>query len=198
MTTTLAAPTNVTMAVEPGLRSLLVRLRAGDSAAVAWLYQLHHDEIRSFARRLLGDAAAAEDLVHEVFVAVPGAIARFREEGSLRSFLLSIAVNLARRHVRAAARRRAALARAFAVEEDRAHEPGPDACLERRELADALHCALDALPVEQRVAFVLCVVEERPSAEAAHIADVPETTIRTRLYHARRRLRDLLKKRGIV
>ena len=57
--------------------------------------------MRAFARRLVGDPEAAEDLVHEVFVSLPRAIRRYREQSSLRTFLISIAVNHARHFVRA-------------------------------------------------------------------------------------------------
>jgi RNA polymerase sigma factor (sigma-70 family) len=69
-------------------------------------------------------------------------------------------------------------------------DPEQDAC--RRQLGMRLRAALDRLPMPQRVAFVLCVVEELSSAQAAAIAAVPEATVRTRLFHARRRLRGLL------
>jgi RNA polymerase sigma-70 factor (ECF subfamily) len=46
--------------------------------------------------------------------------------------------------------------------------------------------------MEQRVAIVLCVVEERTSVEAAEIVGVPEATMRTRVFHARRKLRELM------
>jgi RNA polymerase sigma-70 factor (ECF subfamily) len=55
-----------------------------------------------------------------------------------------------------------------------------------------LASALDQLPLAQRVAFVLCEVEDLTSAKAAVVAAAPEATIRTRLHHARRRLRELL------
>src|SRR4029077_6353069 len=51
-----------------------------DATLVAKLYDAHHDAARSFARRLLGDAAAAEDLVQEVFLRVPAACRRHRGE----------------------------------------------------------------------------------------------------------------------
>ena len=59
---------------------------------------------------------------------------------------------------------------------------------ERRELAQALMRALDTLPLDQRVAFVLCEVEERSSAEAAAIAGTSDGTLRARLLLARRKL----------
>src|SRR5690349_21308781 len=92
--------------------SLAQRLRAGDVAAVGEAYELHSEAVRAFAQRLVGDRDAAEDLVHETFVTLPRAIRGFREASSLRTFLISIAVNHSRHYVRAAVRRRAAFERA--------------------------------------------------------------------------------------
>jgi RNA polymerase sigma-70 factor (ECF subfamily) len=51
---------------------------------------------------------------------------------------------------------------------------------------------LDALPLEQRVVVVLAEIEERTSTEIAAIVGAPEGTVRTRLFHAKRKLRELL------
>lgn len=75
--------------------------------------------------------------------------------------------------------------------------PDPERGASDRQLADALQRALDALPLDQRVAFVLCEVEERTSVEAAEITGAPEATMRTRLFHAKRKLRELLTAEGI-
>ena len=69
-------------------------------------YDLHGAAVLAFARRLVGDADAAQDLVQETFMTLPKSARRFEERGSLRSFLISIAINHARHHVRAASRRR--------------------------------------------------------------------------------------------
>jgi RNA polymerase sigma-70 factor (ECF subfamily) len=173
------------------------RVFAGEEdAGVAALYDAHHEALRTFTRRLLGDADAAEDLVHDVFVAVPDALRRYRGDATLRTLLLSIAVNLSRKYVRAAARRRAALERAVMDGREASRTPEEDA--QRAELAAALHSGLDALPLEQRVAFVLLEVEERSCADASQIVGVPEGTMRTRLFHAKRRLREILRKRGVA
>jgi RNA polymerase sigma-70 factor, ECF subfamily len=186
----LTMPELVPQQAEEQAEGLIARLRAGDAAALARAYDLHHAHVRAFARRLVGDADVAEDLVHEAFVALPKAMRRFAGESSLRTFLVAIAVNQARHFVRAAARRRAAVERM--AREPAAAGASPEHLVQRRELCDALHAALDRLPVDQRVAFVLCEVEERTSVEAAGLAGVPEGTMRTRLFHARRRLRELL------
>lgn len=176
---------------------LLAELARGGAAAVGEVYDAHHEAIRAFALRLVGDPSAAEDLVHEVFLSLPRAIRRYERRSTLRTFLISIAVNHARHYVRSAARRRAALDRMASLPEAAAHSADPERSLERYQLAQLLSAALDKLTLEQRVAFVLCEVEERSSREAAAIVRVPEATIRTRLFHAKRKLRAYLEKRGV-
>jgi RNA polymerase sigma-70 factor (ECF subfamily) len=176
---------------------LVERLRAGDAAALGEAYDAHHLHVRAFARRLTGDESAAEDLVQEAFLELPRAARRFRGDASLRTFLVSIAVNCARHHVRAAARRRAAMARLGRETEQRPPPAAPDDDVARAQLAATLVRALDELPLKQRVVVVLLLVEERTSAEAAAILGVPEATIRTRLFHARRKLEALLRAEGL-
>ena len=174
--------------------ALVVRLQAGDAGAIRRVYEDHHVPVRAFAQRLVGDVEAAEDLVQDVFVALPKAIARFRGDCALRTFLVSIAVNHARNHVRAAARRRGALARL-------GREPSPSSPdlhrdLERRELASRLMLALDELPLDQRVAIVLSEIEEQTSGTIATIVGAPEGTVRTRIFHAKKKLREILQRGG--
>ena len=170
---------------------LVERLANGDRAACEQVYLAHHSAIRGFARRLVGDEAAAEDIVHDTFLALPKTIRRFRGEGSLRSFLIGVAINRSRRHVRSAMRRRRATERlAAAYVEPHAHDATDQ--LIGKQLAQALWAALDQLPIAQRVVFVLCEAEQRTSVEVAAIVDAPEGTVRSRLFHAKRRLRELL------
>ena len=173
----------------------IARLTLGDRAAVAEAYDAHHSAVRAFAKRLVGETAAAEDLVHEVFVVLPRAIRGYRGDASLRTFLISVAVNHARHHVRAAARRRYAMER-YEREPSRPVND-PEQMTGRRELAQVLERCLDALPLDQRVAFVLCEVEERSSTEVAAIVGAPEGTVRTRLFHAKKKLRALLEQEGV-
>ena len=184
----LAMVTEQTLGSEDTLHDeLVVRLQRAEPSAVAEVYDAHHAAVRAFAKRLLGDAATAEDLVHEVFVSLPQAVRKFRGDSAIRTFLISIAVNHARHHVRAAQRRRRALS-AYA-EMGGGESSDPERETRRKELAELLTCALDTLPIEQRVAFVLCEVEERSSREASEIVGAPEATLRTRLFHAKKKLR---------
>jgi RNA polymerase sigma-70 factor (ECF subfamily) len=171
---------------------LVTLLRAGDRDAVEQTYIAHHAAIRSFARRLVGDDAAAEDVVHETFVALPRAIRSYRGDGSLRSFLIGVAVNHSRRYVRSAMRRRRATERMMERDELLPKALDGVELLARKRLADRLWRALDQLPHDQRVVFTLCEAEQRTSVEVATIVGAPEGTVRTRLFHAKRKLRELL------
>jgi RNA polymerase sigma-70 factor (ECF subfamily) len=165
-------------------------LRAGRIDALAAAFDRWHGRVRVLARRLLSDAASAEDVVQEVFASLLRAMRGFRGDADVETFILAIAVKRARHHLRAAVRRRRAMERLTV--ERRFARPDPEQDAYRRELGLRLERALDRLPIAQREAFVLCEVEELSSPRASEIAAVPEATIRTRLFHARRRLRELL------
>jgi RNA polymerase sigma-70 factor (ECF subfamily) len=178
---------------------LCERLGRGDVSAVAEAYDRYHQTVRSFARRLVGDDEATEDLVQEVFVTLPSAIRRFRGDATIRTFILSIAVNHSRHYVRAAARRRRVLQ--DAIDErvfDELPANDPESLSRRKQLAEVLQRALDKLPLDQRVAFVLSEIEERPASEVARIVSAPEATVRTRIFHARKKLRRLLERQEVT
>jgi RNA polymerase sigma-70 factor, ECF subfamily len=178
-----------------GVQPLVARLRAGAASALAEAYDLHHAYVRAFARKLVGDDALAEDVVQETFVALPRAIRGYTEEAALRTFLVGVAVNHARHAVRAAARRRAATERW--AREPVAASATPEAAVQHIQLAKALSRALDELSIVQRVAFVLCELHELSAAESARLLNVPEATVRTRVFHAKRNLRAWFERRGM-
>lgn len=169
----------------------LEALRRGDSAALTRLYREHHEPVRALVRRLVSQSSDVEDVLHEVFVAAPAAFKNYRGEGSVRSYLFSVAVFHVRRHLRATTRRRSWLERLHLV---RVVEPPamPDTHSERRQLADRLRAALDTLSFDHRAAVVLCEIEELSSVEAAEVLGVPEATVRTRLHYAKKKLRAYL------
>ncbi len=172
------------------LDGFVERLRRGEVDAVAAAYDEYHVALCSFAKRLLGDDHAAEDLVQDVFVVLPDLAHRLTPGASLRSFLLGIAANRARHHARARARRRKFAERL--EREPRDPVLDPEALSERRHLAEELARALETLPLDQRTTFVLKEIEGYAAKEVADILAIPEATVRTRLFHARQRLRVFL------
>lgn len=175
---------------------LVARVAAADPDAIARVYRQHAGKVRAFARRMIHDDTTAEDVVHDAFVALPKALARFRGECKLETFLISIAVNLCRRRIRSNVRGRRAVER---LTQGQVEEPvrTPEAEARRRRLAAALRRGIDTLSVDHREVFILCAVEERTSTEVADILDIPQGTVRTRLFHARKKLRDFLESEGV-
>jgi RNA polymerase sigma-70 factor (ECF subfamily) len=139
---------------------------------------------------LLGDDGAAEDVVQEVFLAVPKALRGYRGDANVLSFLLGVTVKKARGHLRVALRRRCLLER-YAIETP-AGPRDPEQDLVRKELALALTRAMDSLSAAHREVFVLCEVEGMAKVDAAAVLEIPESTVRTRLFYARSQLRCLL------
>jgi RNA polymerase sigma-70 factor (ECF subfamily) len=170
----------------------LAALEAGDDAALTRLYREHHVAVRALVRRLMSRSGEVEDVVHDVFVAAPAAFKNYRGEGSVRSFVFSIAVHQVRHHLRASGRRRAFFDRFRVTSAPPPAPVTPEAASAQRELIDRLGRALASLSFEHRSAVVLCEVEEMTSVEAAQVLDVPEATVRTRLFHAKKKLRALL------
>lgn len=164
----------------------------GDETALTRLYREHHEAVRALVRRMLSGSGDVEDVVHDVFLAAPSAFRRYRGEGSVRSFVFSIAVHHVRHHVRAAGRRRSWLDR-FRLSPVHTRQPStPEDHRAQRELADRLRRAMEWLSFDHRIAVVLCEVEEMTSVEAASVLGIPEATVRTRLFHAKKKLRALL------
>lgn len=163
----------------------------GDSDALTRLYREHHEPVRALVRRLLSLSSDVEDIVHEVFVAAPAAFRNYRGEGTVRSFLFTMSVHYVRRHVRGSTRRRGWLERLHLVP-TREPPTQPDVHSERRQLAERIRAALDTLSFDHRAAVVLCEVEELSSVEAASVLGVPESTVRTRLHYAKKKLRACL------
>jgi RNA polymerase sigma factor (sigma-70 family) len=171
--------------------ALVAACAAGDTAALAALFDRHHSMLFRFVSRIASAGASdVEDLVQSTFLELWRSSCRFRQSGSARSWVLGIAANLVRHYVRGEVRRRSAMA-------DLAGQPPgsggrPDELAARHQMIDRLAAALDRLPHDLRVAFVLCDVEEVPGVEAARALGVRQGTMWRRLHDARKRLREMM------
>jgi RNA polymerase sigma-70 factor (ECF subfamily) len=174
---------------------------AGSREAFDELVRRHRNHIYTLIRTIAGDAADADDLTQECFVRAYVAIVRFRQEGTFRTWITRIAVNVVRTHL--ARRRRGGRydvsldvpgdidSREPAYEIDAASMVSSDveATLSRRQ---AIVRALAMLPEECRVAVTLRDVQGFEYHEIAEVLNVPIGTIESRVFRARRRLRPLL------
>lgn len=178
-------------AEEPTDDAILAACAKGDAAALGVLFDRHQAVVYRFLGRLSGtDARDLDDLVQATFLEVHRSAANFRGGAAVKSWILGIALNITRHHVRSEVRRKAMLS--SYAESPRVDPTRPDESAERRQLMLRLYQALDTLPKEQREIFVLCDLEEVRGVEAAKLLQVPEGTIWRRLHEARKALRAAL------
>ena len=184
----LAAPLELSPAPDGELLARFLRRR--DEAAFAELVRRHAPMVLGTCRRVLGNAADADDAFQAAFVVLARRAAGLTARGSVGDFLYGVAVRTALKAKTMAARRRTHEANATPT------VPGPDR--DRFELLAALDEELARLPGKYRGPVVLCELEGRPRRQVAAALGVAEGTISSRLATAHRMLGERLRARGLV
>lgn len=181
-------------------RADMERLAAGHDAALNDLMERHAPGVFHFLFRMLGSEDDANDLAQETFVRVFRARESFKTSERFSTWLFTIAANLARNQFRWRARHsNVSLDAATGESAQSLGEIIPDAKENpheqsaTNERAAAIRAAVNRLPDDLREAIVLCEWEELSQAEAAKIADATPKAIESRLYRARKILREELK-----
>lgn len=174
--------------------ALIAACAVGEPAALGALFDRYHEVVARVLSRIVGSSSSEiDDLVQQTYLEAWRASPRFRGSSQVRTWLLGVAANVARHHVRSEVLRRAALAGLAARPAPTG--PRPDDQVARAELVERLLPALDALSHDLRVAFVLCDLEGVPGIDAARALGVRKGTMWRRLHDARKRLRDALEGR---
>lgn len=166
---------------------LLARWRAGDRAAGQALFERHFESLYRFFRNKC--ERECDELVQATLLACLDAQTQFRGDARFRTFLFSIARHKLYHHFRAR-QRDPALDLSITSVADLVTTPGT--ALARDQAHRALLAALRQLPVEQQTLLELHYWEELDTVELAAIFEAPAATIRTWLFRARARLRELL------
>jgi RNA polymerase sigma factor (sigma-70 family) len=165
---------------------LLAAVRDGSDRAFNTLIDRHQQAVRTFLRGLVANHSDADDMAQETFLAAWTQAKAFRGQGSVRSWLFSIAWRKAkdsqRRWFRAA--RRDTTYHEFSGGDEAAETPTEDRILLRQ--------ALLALPMDQRAAVVLCLGSGYTHAEAADMLAIPLGTIKSYVLRGREKLRGIL------
>ncbi len=150
--------------------------------------------LRRYARALLRDATAADDLVQDCLERAVGRWHQRRGDGDARSWLYTILHNLAVSQMRRKLRR----APHVTLDDEAAPEPGSPATQEDAIHHQALLDALGALPDDQKAALLLVSVEDMSYAEAARVLGVPIGTVMSRIARAREKLRRAIEAGGTI
>ncbi len=173
---------------------LIERIADGDRLAMQVLFARHHVRVYRFALRILGRETMAEDIIGDVFLDVWRQAGQFEARSSVSTWLLGIARNKAY----SAMRRRSEDAldeEAAAAIPDSADTP--EAALQKKSKAELLRRCLAGLSPEHREVVDLVYYHEQSVQEVSSILGIPENTVKTRMFYARKRLSELLKAAGV-
>ncbi len=184
--------------VDTSERALVDAAAAGDRDARRELFERYREPAYRVAYRITGRAEDALDVVQDTFISAFENLGRFQRDAGIKVWLLRIATNRALDLLRA---RKVRLAVPLGHDDEHSVEPaaasdsaGPAALqsLEREELRRQLYRAIESLPPEQRAVFALYAEGEMTYGQIAEVLGIPLGTVMSRLFHARRRLRELL------
>lgn len=176
---------------------LAARAAAGDERAFECILRRHNRLLFRTARSILKSDAEAEDALQDAYLRAWRALAGFRAEARLSTWLVRIVMNealgrLRRRGAQVLALDAGADAEAAAMDDVIEGDPDerPDRAALRAEVRALMEARIDALPEAFRTVFVLRAVEELSVDEVAAALGLPEATVRTRFFRARGLLRE--------
>lgn len=173
---------------------LLERIAEGDRSAMHTLYARHNVRVYRFVLRMLRDVSATEDLVSQVFLDVWRTASQFEGRSQVSTWLLSIA----RFKALTALRQR----KYEDIDQDEVMEVAdgadtPEASLDRSRTSEILRACVAKLSPAHREIVNLVYYHEKSVEEVAGIVGIPASTVKTRMFYARKQLADLLKTAGI-
>jgi RNA polymerase sigma-70 factor (ECF subfamily) len=177
---------------------LMARCARGDQAAFQALYERHHRMVYNLAFRLLGNHADAEEVLPDVFVKVWQKAGEFRGQSRVSTWLYRVASNMAMDRLRSARVGKEVFYEDLSLAEKEMPDRGasaetPEESVLRQEDQRALASALGRLGPEDRLLVTLYHLQGCSYAEIEEITGVTPVNIKSKLFRARRRLREILK-----
>jgi len=171
-----------------GEACLIARVAGGDRRAFEALYRAYHPRLTRFLRRMTQSAALIDEIVNDTLLAVWRKAATFDGSSKVSTWVFAIGYR------RACNALRALDEPVETLDDDRegldSHRP--DWQLDQQRLAHAVDAALATLPLAQRAAFQLTFYHDMSYTEIAEIMECPVNTVKTRMFHTRKRLAALL------
>jgi RNA polymerase sigma-70 factor, ECF subfamily len=172
---------------------LIERIAAGDRRAMEALYGRHRVRVYRFVLRLVNNTANAEDITSDVFLEVWRQAARFEGRSQVSTWMLSIARHRAMSALRG--RTNDCLDQEIAARIPDGAD-NAEVTLQKQNTAALLRRCLEQLSPAHREIIDLAYYHEKSIAEVAEITGVPQNTVKTRMFHARKRLAELLSCHG--
>jgi RNA polymerase sigma-70 factor, ECF subfamily len=173
---------------------LLESISNGDRTAMHTLYARHNVRVYRFILRIVRDTTIAEDLVSQVFLDVWRTAKQFEGRSQVSTWLLSIA----RFKALTALRQR----RFEDIDQDEVREIAddsdtPETSLERSTTSAILRACVAKLSPAHREIITLIYYHEKSVEEVGQIIGIPQSTVKTRMFYARKHLAELLRGAGV-
>jgi RNA polymerase sigma-70 factor (ECF subfamily) len=182
------------LAPKPSDDALIESIGNGDKRAMVSLFMRHNVRIHRFVMRLTGKSSIAEDIVSDVFLDIWRGAAEFSGRSNVSTWLLGIARNKALSALR---RRTETVLDYDAAVELVDDMDDPEVVADRASRGAIVRRCLTRLPPPLREIVDLIYYHEKTVAEVAEIVGIPPGTVKTRMFHARSRLQQLLENAGV-
>jgi RNA polymerase sigma-70 factor (ECF subfamily) len=173
---------------------LIGRIAKGDRLAMQVLFARHHVRVYRFVLRLVGNPSVAEDLISEVFLDVWRQADRFEGRSAVSTWMLAIARFKALSALRKRPDEELDDKAAEAIEDV---SDNPEVALQKKDKSAVLRQCLEKLSPEHKEIIDLVYYHEKSVEEVAEIVGIPENTVKTRMFYARKKLSELLQAAGI-
>jgi RNA polymerase sigma-70 factor (ECF subfamily) len=174
--------------------ALIDAIAQGDKRALQTLYARHNVRVFRFLLRFVSDEASAEDLVSEVFLDVWRQAGRFERRSQVSTWLMAIARNKALSVLRRRATEELDEEVAEFIEDP---SDSPEVTLQKAETSAVLRQCLGELSPAHREIIDLVYYHEKTIEEVAEIIGVPQNTVKTRMFYARKRIAEMMSDKGI-
>jgi len=173
---------------------LIGRIANGDRLAMQVLFARHHVRVYRFVFRMVRSETKAEDLISDVFLDVWRQAGTFEGRSTVSTWMLSIARFKALSELRRRGEEQLDEEAAGAIED---HADDPEVALAKKDKGAVLRQCLTKLSAEHREIVDLVYYHEKSVEEVAGIVGIPEATVKTRMFYARKKLSELLKEQGV-
>ena len=173
---------------------LVSAIAGGDRNAMHTLYARHNVRVYRFILRMVRDTSTAEDLVSQVFLDVWRAASQFEGRSQVSTWLLSIARFKALTALRQRRHEDIDQDNVLEIADDR---DTPEASLDRATTSAILRACISKLSPAHREIVDLVYFHEMSVEEAGRLIGIPQATVKTRMFYARKQLAELLKGAGI-
>jgi RNA polymerase sigma-70 factor (ECF subfamily) len=178
----------------PADETLIGQIARGDRLAMQVLFARHHVRIYRFVLRVVRDEMAAEDVIGDVFLDVWRQASRFEGRSAVSTWLMAIARFKALSLLRKRRDDTLDVETAESIEEP---SDDPELAVEKQDKGKKLRACLAGLSREHREIIDLVYYHEKSVEEVALIVGIPENTVKTRMFYARKKLGELCRMAGI-